>query len=84
MFISYCEPSWNQIAFVQHQDNMLMGRVLPQMRFYVVASCSKRVSGVKDFAHDVRRVQDFVELIPDSFRLTSFHNFRSISDLDFG
>ena len=63
------DPVGHEIALVEHEDEMLLLRVLPQVRLHRAASCALDVASVEHVQNDVRAIEHLVKLAPDSARL---------------
>ena len=55
-----------EIALVQHKDQMLIGTVFLQVILHSFVPHAQGIPAIKDVDHDVGRVNDFVEFIPDT------------------
>ena len=63
---TYGDPVWDQITFVDNEDNLLVGFLLFDIFENGVAHRSKRIARIQDVENHVRRIYDLVQLSVNS------------------
>jgi hypothetical protein len=69
--------SWDQINLIQNKNNMLKLGMVLNIFLYMITTRPHWIPYIEHYADDIRRVEHFVQLIPDSFWLASFVPFIS-------
>lgn len=67
--MTYSNAGWYQITLVEHKDQVLVRRLLLEILFNAPATSSDGVSGIKHVDDDIGRVNDLVQLVPDTLAL---------------
>ena len=60
----------DEVALVEHEQQVLVRCLLPYILFHTPAPCAERVSRIQDMDNHVARINDFVQLVPDPLALT--------------
>ena len=67
--VTYRDPRGNEVDFIEDVDEMFMRLLVLQVLLDVRAPGAERIACVEHLHHDVRRVDDLVELAPHALRL---------------